>query len=563
MSTLRRMLMAALEDVVTAPVDPGLPILDTLKMYKQEKGYPFGFTEKRNVTEASYIQLFDTHASIASTENVMKFGALRNKTTGAYEWGEADEFVAKCTAKGWQMHLHAFLWFNDMPPFISKFENDPNAYQIYKNFAEDHIKTVLTRYKGKFKTCDVINEQVADNGSEVTSAWYKVLGDDMYEIAYDAAHKADPALLLGYNDWGLETGNMNRSNRVLAIKNRLSAKGIPIHFIGFQMHTFLGLDIDTARSRFKFWVDNGMKVMLTELDVKTKGAGRGPVKYGEIYTPEMAMESARTFVDILDAMEKGAGLENILGVIMWSTSDKPGENFENLRGLIHHLTLFDQYRQPKLSYYHVMDRLRRLPDNSEIFQDFELGDISTTNFIGSKTQGTRPATWRMISTDSAARARVNFQGLGMSQTQVNVFNHVVVEGSSADFKLESRAGFIYNNDARVLHLAFRMVDQNNMYSVQAYKNGSTDVWRLVKRKNGSDIALHTSNITPIWGDLLTVEAVGGRITYTVENITGVKQTATVNDTDFSTAKLVGFKFKGYFDADKYSRMKGLKYNPIK
>lgn len=542
---------------------PEEPILDTLKSYLQVKGYPMGFTEKRNVTEESYVEKLETQSSVLSTENVFKMGALRNKTTGAFEWEQADKFVAKCIAQGKQMHMHAaFVWFNDIPKLLSDQENHPDAYNIFKNYLDNHVTTVITRYKGKFKSCDVINEEVNDRGEEVDSAWSRVLGDDRYEIAFGAANRADPNLLLTYNDWGLETGNMNRTNKLLAIKNRLAAKGIPIHVVAFQMHTFLGLDIDTARTRFRFWVQNGMKVMITELDVKTYKAGRAPIKYGLEYVPEMEFELGVTYVDILDALEKGAGLANIVAVIMWSISDKAGENFENLKGLIHHLMLFDQYREPKKAYYDVMARLLVKPDNSEIFQDFELGEISSAVFIGSKTGGTKPATWKMMSRDAAARARVNFQGLGMAQTQVNVPNIVYVEASTPNFHLSTRVGFVYNNKARELHLAFRIVDENNMYSLQAKKTDTSDIWQLIKRKNGQDIVLLTTTLLPLWGDYLDIYADGNKITFAILNIQGHRAGGTIIDADFNTSKNVGLRLKGHFNADKYSTVKFLKCNPI-
>lgn len=510
--------------------------------------------KEMSVSRPEYLALWPTHWTGLGSENEFKWGSVRNKTTGAWIWDEADNNVAFGETHNLVRHAHCPLWYMgfDKYDFITQHLNKPDAYDIVKNIVIDHYTTFFTRYKGKFRTCDVVNEQIKDDGTYVQEGWYSVLGDDMFEIAFKAIHDADPDVLCLITDFNYETGNMNRTNTTIAVIDRLASKGIKVDGIGFQFHTTLGQNIDVMRERFRIWDNKNMKVLLSELDVKTNTGGRGTT-----YTPAMEQELADFYVNIFDAYEKGLRPVNRLGALTWSATDRAGDNFMNLNGQLHHPVWIDENYQPKLAYWKLVERLNRLPEVHEIYQDFELGDIGSSSFIGSSTQGTSPAVWQMISNDPDAKAHVTLDGLSMAQTQVDVFNHVVVTGSSANFTASTKTGIVHEYDSRVMHFAFRFVDGRNLFSVQAYKSGATNVWRLVKRKDGVDSILHTSDIQPVWGQIPAVDCNGSSITYFINGI----QVATVIDTDFQTATKVGFKFKGHYDADKFSSFKFIKYDP--
>ena len=70
----------------------------------------------------------------------------------------------------------------------------------------DHIATVVGRYKGKIKVWDVVNEAVADGGTNIlrNSLWVQIIGPDFIAKAFEYAHEADPDAILRYNDYGLE-----------------------------------------------------------------------------------------------------------------------------------------------------------------------------------------------------------------------------------------------------------------------------------------------------------------------------------------------------------------------
>jgi GH35 family endo-1,4-beta-xylanase len=535
------------------PTDPEPPVEPPVALTTNDYPYRVGYVKKEmGVSNSTYLSMFPTYGkNLIGSENKLKFGAIRT-STGGWRWAEADNFMAFAKTHNIPVHLHGPAWYNDWPNFMQALVGTPDGYEVGKALVYEHYATVFARYPDQFISIDGVNEQIKDDGTEIQTGPRALFGDDLWEIYYGAIQAARPNIVKLITDFNYETGNMNRTNTTVAIIDRLASKGITIEGIGFQMHTALGSNIDVMRERFRFWDNRNMKVMMTELDVKTNIGGRGTV-----YTQGMAVELADFYVDLLDAYEKGLRPANRFGVLMFAVSDKEGESHLNYPTKTHHPMLFDENYQRKLAFNKVVERLLRQPEVFEIYQDFELGDISSGNFIGSPTGGTSPQVWQMISSDPNAKAHVTSTGLSMAQTQINVFNHVVVNGSSANFTASTRAGLVFGYDVRVMHFAFRFVDGNNMFSVQAYKSGSTDVWRLVKRKTGTDIVLHTSGIKPSWGQVISVTCDLDTISYSINGI----QVGSVADSDFQTATKLGFKFKGHFDADKESSFKYIKYNP--
>jgi GH35 family endo-1,4-beta-xylanase len=533
---------------VDPPTDPQPPQTITLKNYS----YPVGFAKKEmSVGGSDYLGMWPKYASLIGSENKFKWGNVLNDD-GTYNWVEADNLYNYAVANNLPIHLHCPMWYNDFPPIMQALIGTSNGYETGKAIVYDFYNQLFDRYQGRVRSADIVNEQITDGGTEIQTGWRELFGDDLWEIGFGAAQAADPNVMALITDFNYETGNMNRTNTTIAIINRLKSKGIKVDGIGFQFHTNLGQDIDVMRSRFRIWDGMDLKVMITELDIKTNVGGRGTV-----YTPAMARELADMYVNITDAYEKALRAINRLGILMWSVTDRQGENFMNLNGIIHHPMLFDEFFQPKLAYTEMINRLSRPAEIHEIYQDFELGNISSVDFIGSQTQGASPATWQMISSDPNAKAEVTDQGLSMAQTQVNVFNHVVVQGSKSDFTFSTRTGTVFDFDVRVLNVAFRFVDGNNMFCVQAYRSGTIDVWRLVKRKGGVDSVLHTSDVKPVWGQVVSISCLGSAISYSINGTVIIS----ITDTDFQTAKMVGFKFKGHYDWDKFSSVKFIKYDP--
>ena len=49
---------------------------------------------------------------------------------------------------------------------------------------EDHITTIVSRYKGRVKGWDVVNEAILEDGSYRKSKFYEILGEEFIPLAF-------------------------------------------------------------------------------------------------------------------------------------------------------------------------------------------------------------------------------------------------------------------------------------------------------------------------------------------------------------------------------------------
>jgi endo-1,4-beta-xylanase len=528
-------------------------------MTLREFSYPVGFAKKRQITNPDYLAWL-VSGSTTTFENEMKFHAT-HPSESVWTWDEARAGVNFAKANNLRVHGHTLFWAkaDSDPQWLKDVESSPNPRERMLGIMQAHITEFAKQFGNDIKSLDVINEGFEPDASKMAAAGYfrdsvflRTVGTDWMELAIKMCNIAMPNVKMFYNDYQMESGNSNRLNAVSALKGRCAAIGATLHGVGLQMHTHLDLDIDVMRRKLREYADLGLLVHISELDVVTNRKGTEPT-----YTPEKAKELAVFYKNIFESYEKAVPAAQRWGITMWSVSD--GDNYMNQGGGNDFPMLIDANYQPKEAYYSVLSILKPLPNNALIYQDFELKEQSKTEFFNSYTEGSVHAQWTIYSkNDSAARAEVTETGLNMAQTQVNVFNHVMVDSPVPDYILSAKTGQVFNFPVRVMHLAFRYQDSSNMFSVQAYKSDTEDVWRLVKRVADVDTILHTSTIKPVWGQVVTVMCKGPDISYAIDNDV---QFRTV-DSSFQTAVKVGFKFKGHYNADKYSSWKSIKVDPI-
>lgn len=209
--------------------------------------------------------LVERHFNSLTAENVMKW-ALIHPAPERYDFTAADKFVEYGTKRGMTVIGHTLVWHNQTPKWV--FEDDKGKAvgrdELLRRMRE-HIETVVKRYKGKVKGWDVVNEALNDDGTMRQSPWFKIIGPDFVEKAFEYARAADPDAELYYNDYSLEE-SAKRAGAVKLVKN-LKSKGLRVDGIGTQGHWSLdhpsASEIETTIKEF----GKLGKVMVTELDV--------------------------------------------------------------------------------------------------------------------------------------------------------------------------------------------------------------------------------------------------------------------------------------------------------
>jgi len=138
----------------------------------------------------------------------------------------------------------------------------------------DHIRTVVGRYKGKIKVWDVVNEALADGGTNTLrkSLWLEIVGPDFIAKAFEYAHEADPEAILRYNDYSLE--NPDKRRKLITLIKSLQEKNVPIHAIGSQAHLNLSTGFEEMDQALTEIETLGLPIHITELDVNSSQAGQ-------------------------------------------------------------------------------------------------------------------------------------------------------------------------------------------------------------------------------------------------------------------------------------------------
>ena len=138
----------------------------------------------------------------------------------------------------------------------------------------DHIHTVVGRYKGKIKVWDVVNEALADNGTNIlrNSLWLEIIGPDFIAKAFEYAREADPEAILRYNDYSLE--NPAKRKKLITLIKSLQAQKVPVHAIGSQAHVNVSTTFEIMDQALTEMATLGLPIHITELDVNSAQGGQ-------------------------------------------------------------------------------------------------------------------------------------------------------------------------------------------------------------------------------------------------------------------------------------------------
>lgn len=273
------------------------------------------------------------HFNAVVAENAMKSEALQPQQ-GMFTFKQADEFVDFAERNHLAAIGHCLVWHSQMPAWftVDKEGKTVSREELIKRIRQ-HIATVVGRYKGRIKGWDVVNEAIEDDGSMRRSPLYNIIGEDFIEIAFRAAHEADPEAELYYNDYSM--AGPRKREAVCRMVRRLKAKGVRIDAVGMQSHN--GLDYPNLKE-YEASIDSfaacGVKVMATELDINVLPSPEGfsgadinqnfelqaklnPYPNG--LTKQAQKEFEQRYLDIFDIYRRHA--HQISRVTLWGVTD--------------------------------------------------------------------------------------------------------------------------------------------------------------------------------------------------------------------------------------------------
>jgi len=300
-----------------------------------------------------------------TTENDLKWEPIHPKED-KWNWKVPDKFIRFGQEHNMHIQGHVLVWHSQVPNEIFL---DDNGKQISKagltKRMDNHITTLMERYKGKIHSWDVVNESVTPEDGYRKSKWFEIMGPEFMEHAFHMAHEIDPACHLIYNDYGMD--DAKRRDFIVELIRKYKRQGVPIHGIGLQGHLNLDTpDLTEWEKSIEAFAAEGMRVHITELDLDVLPYDWGRtaevstnIKYKEKLNPytkglpeDVQDKFTKQYENIFKLFLKHR--DKIDRVTFWGTSDASSwKNNFPVRGRTNYPLLWDRELNKKEAYFAI------------------------------------------------------------------------------------------------------------------------------------------------------------------------------------------------------------------
>ena len=330
--------------------------------------------------------------------NAMKWDSIHN-ADGTFNFVPADDEVNWANANGLRVRGHTLLFHRptsfSSPRIRAEIEAAADPQAKARQLIQEHISTVVSHFRGRVASWDVINEPLAiltdsmnikgcawGNGWDVSDGcvftkknfFYTTLGEGYIEEALRTARAADPNAELFINEllWNPKLGDQ-KADALLALVKRLKDKGVPLDGIGLELHGSLGVsepqfpgtmkeltkDSETMAGLVRYigaLGKLGVRVEFTELDISIAAVNSTlwPVVKRNLTEAEALVEQAKIYGRVGRSC---AAAPACSGVTVWGLTDPETWNaglrsWREMRPL-----LFDDAFQPKAGYTKMLNGL--------------------------------------------------------------------------------------------------------------------------------------------------------------------------------------------------------------
>jgi endo-1,4-beta-xylanase len=286
-----------------------------------EDSFPLGTAIDRRYLDPSNIHHdMLRHFNAYVYGNEMKPDALE-PSEGRFNWSNADALMEYAARNNKKVRGHTLIWHSQTPSWMFQ-GSGPNGLatkdQLYARM-ERHIREVVSHYKGKIYTWDVVNEAIGDDGGLRDSRYYQISGSHEYIAkAFRWAHEADPDALLCLNDFSIEAASAKQDGFYNLIQTLLD-EGVPVHVAGIQAHISNSWPtVADLRQTIRRLASLGVKVQITELDMSIYADGGEPKKRAD---RDVLLEQAAKYRALFDMFREEAKEGNLDMVMVWGIAD--------------------------------------------------------------------------------------------------------------------------------------------------------------------------------------------------------------------------------------------------
>ena len=270
-----------------------------------------------------------TDFTAITPENSMKADTIHPEE-GRYDFGKADAVVKLAQRNNLKVNGHTLVWHSQCPDWFFADAGKPAGRDLVLKRMREHINAVVTHFRGKVFSWDVVNEAIADDqGYLRQSRWLNSIGEDFIGEAFMAAHAADPKAEMYYNDYNIELPE--KRAKTLRLIRELKTRNVHIDGIGIQGHWILdNVPFKEIEETIVALHAEGMKVMITELDidvvprrsaadVSDRETPGGSDPYAKGCPPEVLQRQAQQYAALFAMFKKHA--DKIARVTFWGLDD--------------------------------------------------------------------------------------------------------------------------------------------------------------------------------------------------------------------------------------------------
>jgi endo-1,4-beta-xylanase len=299
--------------------------------------------------------LIERHAAILGINCF--YGPLVHPGPGQWRWEGCDRHLAYGERLGVPLRGHVLWWPYHEWARMGWMLAGSGSGAIDRDAAlalmEEHIRTVVARYRGRIRYWDVVNEAVKwvpGDGSArggwrpAVGAWGMVPAEEMIERAFRVAHAADPDARLFYNDF--QEWVPGKRDAILALVSRLRARNVPIHGLGLQAHLTLDTPLDQIDEAMRLYAATGLEIHVTELDIDMNPDGTL-----NRLTSAMEIEQALRYRAIFDLY---ARFPAVTAVMTWNVTDDSSWLLKHPKPRANWPLLFDAAGRPKESAHMLL-----------------------------------------------------------------------------------------------------------------------------------------------------------------------------------------------------------------
>ena len=242
----------------------------SLRQLADSAGFYIGMAIKPDSLYKHWVP--DEFNSVTAENHFKPNRLLKDPATWTFDYSVADDLLKAAEVNGMRMRGHTLIW-GKFPgrtfpaKWIGMVDNSEDPKVAMTEIIEKYITEVMTHFKGRVYTWDVVNEPM---GGEVLypSLLTRTLGEEYIDLSFHTAKRIDPNCELILNE---AIGNYNgpQGQAFLQLLERLLERGVPIDGVGLQCHHINRIhDVDALKAYMRAIGKMGLKVEITELDMR-------------------------------------------------------------------------------------------------------------------------------------------------------------------------------------------------------------------------------------------------------------------------------------------------------